>query len=124
MTAFEAQGGAGKPRVGQLPVSYDTDRDAAVARAHAQFRWALGGWDVNAELPGPAGFAGATRYTRPEDVADAIPCGDDVNVFVDAVRPFADADSPSWPWSEWAATSRSPSLDWAETKLLPALREL
>src|SRR5690349_19268914 len=36
---FDAAGGAGKPRVGQLPVCWDSDRDAAVTRAHEQFRW-------------------------------------------------------------------------------------
>ena len=31
---FDAAGGAGKPRVGQLAVCYDPDRDAAIQRAH------------------------------------------------------------------------------------------
>jgi G6PDH family F420-dependent oxidoreductase len=35
---FEDAGGAGKPRVGQIAVAYDTDRDTAVQRAHEQFR--------------------------------------------------------------------------------------
>ena len=52
-----------------MPVCYDTDRDAAIARAHEQFRWFGGGWQVNSELPGPDGFAGATQFVRPEDVA-------------------------------------------------------
>src|SRR4051794_31699246 len=55
--AFDAAGGAGKPRIGQLPVSYDTDEKAAVARAHEQFRWFGGTWKVNSELPGTAAFA-------------------------------------------------------------------
>ena len=55
-----------------MPISWDPDRDAAVARAHEQFRWFGGGWKVNAELPGPAGFAGATQFVRPEDVAEAF----------------------------------------------------
>ncbi|CAM5302916.1 LLM class F420-dependent oxidoreductase [Streptomyces avidinii] len=124
VTSFEAQGGAGKPCVGQLPVSYGTDRAAAVARAHDQFRWALGGWPVNAELPGPAGFARATRFTRPEDVADAIPCGDDLDVFVDAVRPFADAGFTELALVQVGGDQQEPFLDWAEAKLLPALRAL
>src|SRR3954471_2536964 len=32
---FDAAGGGGKPRVGQMPISYDPDRDAAVKRAHS-----------------------------------------------------------------------------------------
>lgn len=67
------------------------DRDAAVATAHEQFRWFAGGWKVNAELPGTSGFAAATQFVRPDDVAEAIPCGPDVAAHVEAVRPFVDA---------------------------------
>lgn len=51
---FDAAGGAGKARVGQVAVSYDEDRDAAVMRAHEQFRWFGLGWKVNADLRGGA----------------------------------------------------------------------
>lgn len=118
LTAFGAYGGSGKPRVGQLPVCYDPDRDAAVARAHDQFRWALGGWKVNAELPGPGGFAEASRHTRPEDVADAMPCGDDVDAFVDAVRPYTDAGFTEIALIQIGGDHQEPFLDWATTKLL------
>src|SRR6202012_4504187 len=46
---FESAGGQAKPKVGQVALAYDTDRDAAVARAHAQFRWFGLGWKVNAD---------------------------------------------------------------------------
>ncbi|MGL5928295.1 MAG: TIGR03557 family F420-dependent LLM class oxidoreductase, partial [Dermatophilaceae bacterium] len=45
--------------VGQLPVCWDPSEDAAVQRAHEQFRWFGGGWKVNADLPTPMGFSGA-----------------------------------------------------------------
>ncbi|MDT0323811.1 LLM class flavin-dependent oxidoreductase, partial [Streptomyces millisiae] len=85
---FDRHGGTGKPRVGQLPVCYDPDRDAAIARAHEQFRWSVGGWKVNSELPGPESFAQATGLVRKEDIASAVPCGQDVDAFVDAVRAY------------------------------------
>jgi hypothetical protein len=47
-----------------------------------------GGWSVNAHLPTPAGFAGATTYVRPEDVADSIPCGPDLDAIVEAVSAY------------------------------------
>ncbi|WP_329439459.1 LLM class F420-dependent oxidoreductase [Streptomyces sp. NBC_01426] len=124
LEAFDAHGGAGKPRVGQLPVCYDTDRDAAVARAHDQFRWALGGWKVNSELPGPAGFDQAAQHTRPEDVAEAIPCGNDVEAFVEAVRPYAQAGFTEVALVQIGGEHQEPFLEWAEAKLLPALRNL
>ncbi|PKV83750.1 LLM class F420-dependent oxidoreductase [Streptomyces sp. TLI_146] len=122
--SFDRHGGAGKPRVGQLPVCYDTDRDAAIARAHDQFRWFGGGWPVNAEIPGPSGFEGATRYVTPQDVAEAIPCGDDVTAFVDAVRPFVEAGFTEVALVQIGGEQQLPFIRWAEEKLLPALREL
>ncbi|MGO4456470.1 LLM class F420-dependent oxidoreductase [Streptomyces sp. M-16] len=121
---FDAHGGAGKPRIGQLPVSYDPDREAAVARAHDQFRWALGGWRVNGELPGPAGFEQASQHTRPEDVAESIPCGDDVDEFVAAVRPYAEAGFTEVALVQIGGDRQVAFLEWAEAKLLPALRNL
>ncbi|GAC1387143.1 MAG: LLM class F420-dependent oxidoreductase [Marmoricola sp.] len=74
--------------IGQIPICWDPDRDTAVKRAHDQFRWFGGGWRVNADLPTPAGFAGATTFVRPEDVADSIPCGPDLDAVVEAVSEY------------------------------------
>jgi hypothetical protein len=62
-----------------------------VKRAHDQFRWFAGGWPVNADLPTTAGFAAATQFVRPEDVAESIPCGPDLNAIVDAVAKYWEA---------------------------------
>jgi G6PDH family F420-dependent oxidoreductase len=84
--------GSGARAIGQIPVSWDPDSvDAAVKRAHDQFRWFGGGWSVNADLPTTAGFAAASAYVRPEDVADSIPCGPDLDAIVEAVKPFWEA---------------------------------
>ena len=93
ITAFDAATRTDGParKVGQLPIAWGADKDAAIERAHSQFRWFAGGWKVNSELPGPSGFDAATQFVRPEDVADQIPCGDDIDALVEAVRPFADA---------------------------------
>ncbi|MFD7340633.1 LLM class F420-dependent oxidoreductase [Streptomyces violascens] len=124
LDSFDRHGGTGKPRVGQLPVCYDPDRDAAVARAHDQFRWFAGGWPVNSELPGPSGFEAATQFVTREDVARSIPCGDDVDAFVDAVRPYAEAGFTEIALVQIGGPQQLPFIDWAEKKLLPALREL
>jgi G6PDH family F420-dependent oxidoreductase len=121
---FDAAGGRGKPRVGQIPVSYDADRDKAMQRAHEQFRWFGGGWKVNAELPGPAGFAGASRFVRPEDVAQQVPCGTDVDEFVEKIKPFLDADFTHVALVQIGGDQQRPFVDWARRELLPHLREL
>ncbi|SNS51636.1 LLM class F420-dependent oxidoreductase [Rhodococcoides kyotonense] len=77
--------------IGQIPISWDPDKDAAIERAHDRFRWFAGGWAVNADLPTTAGFAGATQFVRKEDVAETIPCGPDLDAIVEAVKPYWEA---------------------------------
>ncbi|MDT7567062.1 MAG: hypothetical protein QOG76_5686, partial [Pseudonocardiales bacterium] len=60
---FDDVGGLGKPRIGQVPISWDPNRDAAIDRAHDQFRWFAGGWKVNAELPGTSRSSWSTPRT-------------------------------------------------------------
>jgi G6PDH family F420-dependent oxidoreductase len=108
--------------IGQLPICWDPDRDRAVERAHAQFRWFGGGWKVNAELPGPSGFAGATQFVRPEDVAESIPCGPDVDAIVAAVRAYEKAGFSHVAVVQIGDEGQESFLDFAERELLPALR--
>lgn len=77
--------------VGQIPISWDTDRDVAVSRAHDQFRWSGLDWSVNAELRTPGAFAAATAMVRPEDVAKSVPCGPDLDAIAEAVAEYRDA---------------------------------
>jgi G6PDH family F420-dependent oxidoreductase len=78
-------------KIGQVPICWDPDKETAVARAHDQFRWFGGGWDVNADLPTPAGFAAASQFVRPEDVAASIACGPDLDELVAGVQPYWEA---------------------------------
>jgi G6PDH family F420-dependent oxidoreductase len=110
-------------KIGQIPICWDPDRDEAVRRAHAQFRWFAGGWKVNSELPGPAGFAGATQFVRPDDVAASIPCGPDVQPIVDAVSSFWEAGFSDVAMVQIGDERQHDFLRFAESELLPALRE-
>jgi G6PDH family F420-dependent oxidoreductase len=120
--AFDAAGGTGKRRVGQMPVSFDRDRGAAVKRAHEQFRWFGGGWKVNAELPGTAAFAAASQFVTEDDVAESIPCGDDVDAVVEAAKEWKDAGFTHLALVQIGGDQQGPYLDWARDELLPALR--
>jgi G6PDH family F420-dependent oxidoreductase len=121
---FDAAGGAGKPRVGQVAIAYDSDRDAAVRRAHEQFRWFGLGWKVNADLPNPESFDGATQFVSPEDVAQAISCGPDVEEHINAIKPFIDAGFDEVAVVQIGAEQQDEFIGWAESELLPALRSL
>jgi G6PDH family F420-dependent oxidoreductase len=115
--------GPGRARaIGQIPVCWDPDEEAAVRRAHEQFRWFAGGWAVNADLPTTAGFAGATKYVRPEDVAEQIPCGPDLDAIVEKVRPFWEAGFTDVALVQVGGESCDAFLEEAAVPLLARLR--
>jgi G6PDH family F420-dependent oxidoreductase len=120
---WDGVGAADSRKVAQLPVCWDPDRDVAVRRAHDQFRWFAGGWKVNAELPGPAAFAAATRFVTEDDVADNIPCGPDVDGIVAAAEPFWKAGFTQIALVQIGGAHQDDFLVFARERLLPALAE-
>ncbi len=121
---FDAAGGAGKTRVGQIAVCYDTDREAAVRRAHDQFRWFGLGWKVNADLPNPDAFEAASASVTSQQISEQIPCGPDLGEYVDAVAKFIDAGFQEVALVQVGADSQGEFIAWAERDLLPSLRAL
>lgn len=122
-SARQATGMAGGGRVvGQVPVCWDPDRDAAVQRAHDQFRWFGGGWHVNSNLPTPAAFAAATQFVRPEDVAESIPCGPDLDAIVEAVRAYWESGFTDIALVQIGGEAQDPFFKEAAEPLLAALR--
>jgi G6PDH family F420-dependent oxidoreductase len=89
--AWDAARGAPSRKIGQVPVCWGPDKDEAIRLAHEQFRWTGLGWAVNAELPTPASFAAATASTSPEQVAESVACGPDLDELAQAVQPYLDA---------------------------------
>src|SRR3954452_11992300 len=109
-------------KIGQVPISWGPDRDEAIDRAHDQFRWFGGGWAVNADLPTPAGFAGASQFVRKEDVAGSIPCGPDLEKIVETVSAFWDAGFTDIALVQVGDELQQRFLDEAAEPLLAALR--
>ncbi len=121
--AFDEGHDGKSPKIGQLPICWDPDRDAAIRRAHEQFRWFGGTWKVNAELPGPSAFAAATRFVTPHDVADSIPCGPNLDHIINAAKPFWDAGFTHLALVQIGGDHQEDFLSMANRELLPALRE-
>ena len=117
-----AKGGSGSRKIGQIPICWGTDEQQAIAKAHDQFRWFAGGWAVNADLPTPAGFAGASQFVRPEDVAEQIPCGPDLDAIVEAVKPFWEAGFTDIALVQVGDEGQSEFLEQAAAPLLEKLR--
>ena len=123
---WDAASGAGQParKVGQMPVCWGPDREECIRRAHEQFRWFGGGWKVNAELPGTAGFADATSFVRPDDMAGSIPCGDSVDAVTEAAGAFFKAGFTDLALVQIGGTE--PEQDWffaAAPELITAVKE-
>jgi len=110
--------------IGQIPISWDPDAAAATERAHDQFRWFAGGWAVNADLPTPAGFAGASQFVRPADIADTIPCGPDLDAIAEAVKPYVAAGFTDIAVVQVGDQGQSEFLEQAAGPLLEKLRAL
>ncbi|MEN3306297.1 MAG: hypothetical protein V7603_2499 [Micromonosporaceae bacterium] len=120
--AFNAAGGAGRPRYGQLAVSYGPDEAECRRRAREQFRFFGLGWPVNSELPYPRSFTKATSTVTEDDVAAQVPCGPDVARHVAAVRAFVEAGFTHVALVQVGDAAQGQFLDFAEKELLPALR--
>ncbi|NKY09534.1 TIGR03557 family F420-dependent LLM class oxidoreductase [Cellulomonas hominis] len=109
-------------KIGQIPISWDPDADAAKQRAHEQFRWFAGGWHVNADLPTTEAFAAASQYVRPEDVAGTIPCGPDLDAVVEAVSAYWEAGFTDIALVQVGDAAQQRFLDEAAGPLLEKLR--
>ncbi|MCW2816443.1 MAG: Coenzyme F420-dependent N5,N10-methylene tetrahydromethanopterin reductase-related flavin-dependent [Nocardioides sp.] len=114
--------GDGARAVGQIPICWGPDAEEATTLAHEQFRWFAGGWKVNADLPTPAGFAGASQFVRPDDVADQIPCGPDLDKIVDAASAFWEAGFTDVALVQVGDRLQQQFLDEAAGPLLDKLR--
>jgi G6PDH family F420-dependent oxidoreductase len=109
-------------KIGQIPICWGPDKDAAIARAHELFRWSTGGWAVNADLPTTAAFEGASQFVRLEDVAEAIACGPDLDELVESARPFWEAGYTDIALVQVGDESQQEFLDKVAGPLLEKLR--
>ena len=109
-------------KIAQMPISWDLDIDAAVERAHDQFRWFGLGWPVNANLPTTEAFDHASAFVRPQDVAESIPCGPDLDAIVEAASAYWEAGYTDLALHQIGDAKQEEFLDTAAGPLLEKLR--
>jgi len=88
---FDEQGGAGKPRVGQVHVCYAESEAEARRLAHEVWPNAAMGGELGQVLPQPAHYEQAAATVREEDVAETVACGPDPERHLEMIRQFVDA---------------------------------
>jgi G6PDH family F420-dependent oxidoreductase len=88
---FDAAGGRGKPKYGQITMCWAESEEEG--RKTALEIWpnaALGG-DLSYELPLPLHFEQASENVTEEDIGEVIPCGPDVDRYVEQFREYEQA---------------------------------
>lgn len=106
---------------GEVSLAYAPSEEEGLKLAKERFAFSALGWAVNSELPSVEGFEAATKYVRPEDLAETIPAGPDPEVHLKAIRKFVDAG-----FDHVALLGIGPDqagfIRFAEKELLPKLR--
>jgi G6PDH family F420-dependent oxidoreductase len=88
---FNAAGGEGKPRYGQVQVCYAEDEEQAKRTALEWFpNIALPG-EMSQELPAPAHFEQAISLLSEEDMAEIVACGPEPARHIEMIDRFIDA---------------------------------
>ncbi|CAN5673726.1 LLM class F420-dependent oxidoreductase [soil metagenome] len=118
--AYTAGGGKG-PRYAEVAMCFAKDEKEAAKTAHRYFRWSLGGWPVQAELPEPAGFAAASKHTSVEAVAKEISCGPSPEQHLEAIARYVKAGFDHIILCQ-IGPDQEGFIDLFEHKLAPALR--
>lgn len=124
VSGFEQAAGADRPRYGQLAVCYGQDDAACRARARELWRWAVSGWHVMAELPDERSFAAASEQVTEDDIAELVPCGPDTEQHLAAARKWIEAGFTHLALVQVGADQQAGFMEWAESELLPELRNL
>jgi G6PDH family F420-dependent oxidoreductase len=88
---FDAAGGTGKPRYGQVTVCWAADEAQARRTAYEIWPNAANQGELSQELPTPAHFKQVAKMVSEEQVAKSVVCGPDPERHIKAIREFADA---------------------------------
>ncbi len=79
------------PCYAEALLAYAASEAEGLKIAHERFRFSAFGWAVNSELPSVEGFEAAAKFVRPEDMADSLAAGPDVETHLAAIKKYVDA---------------------------------
>ncbi|MET8296566.1 TIGR03557 family F420-dependent LLM class oxidoreductase [Streptomyces sp. NPDC005180] len=117
---FRQAGGAGKPVLGGLKVCWDEDRERAVDTVHRLWPNELLPGELAQVLPTPAHFEQAAELVTREQVAASVPCGDDPEAHIEAVRAYVEAGCDE-VYIGQIGPGQAAFFDNYRSKVLPAL---
>ncbi len=88
---FQSEGGAGKPRYGQITVCWAETEEQGRKTAHEIWPNAGIGGDLSYELPLPRHFEQAAQNVSEEDIGESMPCGPDAERYLQEIRDYEQA---------------------------------
>ncbi len=118
---FDAAGGAGKPRYGQVTVCWARDEASARRTAHEWWPNAAVPGELSRELPPPAMFEQSAQAVTEGQSAAAIACGPDAARHVAALREYLDAGIEH-VYVHQVGPDQEGFLDFYRREVLPAFR--
>jgi G6PDH family F420-dependent oxidoreductase len=121
LSAFAEAGGQGKPRYGQITVSWASDEATARKNAHKSWPNTAFGWDVSSEVPTPSIFDSLATLVREEDVASQIVCFTEPGPCIEAIKKYEKAGFDHI-YLHQVGHKQAEFIDYIQTDLAPALR--
>lgn len=121
ISTFEAAGGEGKPKVGQVHVCVAADEDDAKRTAKEWWPNAAVPGDLSWEIAEPPHFEAFAESVTEDDVAESVICGPDPGPILEEVQAFADAGY-SHVYIHQVGRDQEALLSLMRNDLLPALR--
>jgi len=117
----QVHSGRDSRKIGQVPICWGPDKDAAIAKAHDQFRWFGGGWAVNAPTcpPRPASRAPASS-SDPRTSSRPSPAVPIWTSWSSRSARTGRRASPTWRWSRSATRVSSSSSTRPQLRCWPS----
>ncbi len=119
--SFEAAGGKGKPRYGQMTVCWAEDENAARKTAHEYWAFSSLPGELSQELPTPGHFEQGVKIVTEEMVAESVVCGPDAQRHIARIREYVDAGIDH-VYVHQVGPDQEGFLDFYSRKVLPAFR--
>jgi G6PDH family F420-dependent oxidoreductase len=118
---YRSEGGSGTASAG-TKVCWGPHRDKCVELAHRKWRTSGVPGELSQELRTPSLFEQAASIVTPEMIAEAMPCGPDVDAIVENVKKYADAGFDRLYIGQ--VGEQRPFFEFFERELSPALESI
>jgi len=123
VTGFRVQSAGKGPCYSEVTLAWAKTEAEGRKLAHDRFRFSALGWAVNSALPTVEGIEAATKFVTPDDLADTIPAGPDVEPHLEAITKHRHAGFDRIVLLG-VGPDQAGLIEFVQSALLPRLRSL